>query len=80
MRAMRAEGFGGYQDLKPVEIPKPSPSEGRPLVRMTAAGVTPLDHTILAGHFPLSSAPLVLGNEGAGIIEGGDSDFPDGSR
>jgi hypothetical protein len=27
MRAMRAEGFGGYQDLKPVEIPKPSSSE-----------------------------------------------------
>ena len=80
MRAMRAEGFGGYQDLKPVEMPKPSSSEGRLLVRMTAAGVTPLDHTILAGHFPLSSAPLVLGNEGAGIIEGGDSDFPDGSR
>ena len=80
MRAMRAEAFRGYQDLKLVDIAKPSSSEGRLLVRMTAAGVTPLDHTILAGHFPLSSAPLVLGNEGAGIIEGGDSDFPDGSR
>ncbi|PZV33449.1 quinone oxidoreductase [Mesorhizobium kowhaii] len=50
------------------------------MVRMVAAGVTPLDHTILSGHFPLSKAPLVLGNEGAGIIEGGDPDFPDGTR
>lgn len=80
MRAMRAEGFGGYLDLKLVDIPKPAPSEGRLLVRMRAAGVTPLDHTILSGQFPRSTAPLVLGNEGAGVIEGGDADFPDGTR
>jgi NADPH2:quinone reductase len=80
MRAMRAEAFGGYQDLKLADIARPGASEGRLLVRMTAAGVTPLEHTILSGHFPLSTAPLVLGSEGAGIIEGGDSDFPDGSR
>lgn len=80
MRAMRAESFGGYSHLKRVDIPKPAPSDGKLLVRVTAAGVTPLDHTILSGHFPLSKAPLVLGNEGAGVIEGGDADFPDGTR
>lgn len=80
MRAMRAEGFGGYADLKLVDLPKPAPSAGQLLVRMTAAGVTPLDHTILTGHFPLSTAPLVLGNEGAGVVEGGDTDSPDGTR
>jgi hypothetical protein len=37
-----AEGFGGYQDLKLADIPKPAVSDGRVLVRMTAAGVTPL--------------------------------------
>ena len=58
MRAMRAEAFGGYQDLKLVDIARPGASEGRLLVRMTAAGVTPLEHTILSGHFPLSTAPL----------------------
>jgi hypothetical protein len=26
MRAMRAEGFSGYNDLKPVDIPKPAVS------------------------------------------------------
>ena len=80
MRAMRADRFGGYGDLKLTEIPKPVPAAGRLLVRMTAAGVTPLDHTILSGQFPRATAPLVLGNEGAGVIEGGDADFPDGTR
>jgi len=48
---------------------------------MTAAGVTPLEHTILSGHFPLAKAPLVLGSEGAGVVEkGGGTDFPVGSR
>jgi NADPH2:quinone reductase len=81
MRAMRAEGFAGYQDLKLTDIPSPSLSEGRALVRMTAAGVTPLDHTILSGQFPMAKAPLVLGNEGAGIIEGGGTpEYPKGAR
>ena len=51
MRAMRAEQFSGYEALKLVELPKPAVTEGRVLVRITAAGVTPLDHTILSGNF-----------------------------
>ena len=51
MRAMRAETFSGYEALKLVELPKPAISDGRVLLRMTAAGVTPLDHTILSGQF-----------------------------
>jgi len=81
MRAMRAEGFSGYKDLKLVDIPKPALSDGRVLVRITAAGVTPLDHTILSGGYPRAKAPLVLGGEGAGVVEeGGGTAFPVGSR
>jgi NADPH2:quinone reductase len=81
MRAMRAENFNGYKELKLVDLPKPAVTDGRVLVRMTAAGVTPLDHTILSGNFHPSKAPLVLGNEGAGVVEeGGGADFPVGSR
>src|SRR4029077_2752403 len=81
MRAMRAEQFNGFKGLKLVELPKPAVSDGRVLLRMTAAGVTPLDHTILSGQFHGSKAPLVLGNEGAGVVEeGGGTDFPVGSR
>jgi NADPH2:quinone reductase len=78
---MRAEEFNGYKDLKLVNIPLPSASDGKVLLRVTAAGVTPLDHTILSAHFPPAKAPLVLGNEGAGVVEeGGGTDFPVGSR
>ena len=81
MRAMRAETFSGYAGLKLIELPKPAVTDGKALVRMTAAGVTPLDHTILSGQFHGSKAPLVLGNEGAGVVEeGGGTDFPVGSR
>src|SRR5437879_864758 len=81
MHAMRAETFNGYKELKLVDLPKPAATDGKVLVRMTAAGVTPLDHTILSGQFHDSKAPLVLGNEGAGVVEeGGGTDFPVGSR
>src|SRR5258708_22282648 len=71
MRAMRAEAFSGYQDLKLVDIPKPSVSDGRAVIRITAAGVTPLEHTILSGGYPRAKAPLVLGGEGAVVVEEG---------
>jgi NADPH2:quinone reductase len=56
MRAMRAESFTGYGGLKPVEAPKPRRAGGRVLVRITAAGVTPLDNTILSGSRTVPSA------------------------
>ena len=81
MRAMRAEQFSGYEGLKSVDLPKPVVADGKVLLRMTAAGVTPLEHTILSGHFPLAKAPVILGSEGAGVVEeGGGTDFPVGSR
>ena len=81
MRAMRAESFTGYGGLKLVQLPKPVAADERVLIRITAAGVTPLDHTILSGQFHHSKPPLVLGNEGAGVVEeGGGTEFPVGSR
>src|SRR5689334_6464458 len=81
MRAMRAEAFRGYEDLKLADVPKPAVSEGRVLVKITAAGVTPLDHTILSGGYARAKAPLVLGSEGAGVIEDANgSTFSNGAR
>jgi NADPH2:quinone reductase len=81
MRAMRAEQFTGYEALKLVDLPNPAITDGKVLVRITAAGVTPLDYTILSGNFHTTKVPLVLGNEGAGVVEAGDGpDFPIGSR
>jgi NADPH:quinone reductase len=81
MRAIEAETFSGYRGLRQIELPKPQPAKDRVLVRVTAAGVTPLDHTILSGGHPRAKAPLVLGNEGAGVIEDAeDSGLAVGSR
>ena len=81
MRAMRAEEFTGYKGLKLVDLPKPVATGEKILLRIAAAGVTPLDYTILSGQYPRAKAPLVLGGEGAAVVEdGGGSDFPVGSR
>ena len=81
MRAIEAKAFSGYGALRQVEYPKPLPAKDRVLVRVTAAGVTPLDYTLLSGGHPRARAPLVLGNEGAGVIEdAGDSGLALGSR
>ncbi len=60
---------------------RPRGALGRVLVRVTAAGVTPLDHTILSGRHPRAKAPLILGNEGAGVVEDpGGSSYAAGAR
>ena len=64
MRAIEAETFSGYGGLRQIELPKPQPAKDKVLVRVTAAGVTPLDYTILSGGHPRAKPPLVLGNEG----------------
>jgi NADPH2:quinone reductase len=81
MRAIQATQFIGHQGLVQLDAPKPQIADGRVLVRVTAAGVTPLDHTILSGFHPRAKAPLVLGNEGAGVIkDAGISGLVPGSR
>ncbi len=81
MKAIEAQEFSGYGGLRQIQMAKPSPDKERVLVRVTAAGVTPLDHTILSGGHPRAKAPLVLGNEGAGVIEdAGESGLTVGTR
>jgi NADPH:quinone reductase len=81
MRAIEAETFSGYGGLRQIELARPQATRERVLVRVTAAGVTPLDHTILSGGHPRAKAPLVLGNEGTGVVEdAGDSGLAVGSR
>jgi len=81
MLAIEAKTFSGYGALRQTEFPKPQPAKDRVLIRVTAAGVTPLEYTVLSGGHPRAKAPLVLGNEGAGVIEdAGNSGLEVGSR
>jgi NADPH2:quinone reductase len=69
MHAIQAIDHGGYDALRLVDVPPPKLGPGQALVRVTSAGVTPLDYTVLAGELPSArQPPLVLGNEGAGIV------------
>ena len=82
MKAIQAAERGGYEELRLVDIPEPQPRAGQALVRVTSAGVTPLDRTVLAGLHPSArKLPLVPGNEGAGIVVNDPSGrFPAGER
>src|SRR5260370_16389321 len=69
MKAIQGADRGGYEALRLVDIPPTQPRAGQALVRVTSAGVTPLDRTVLAGLHPTAKQPpLVLGNEGAGVV------------
>ncbi|GAB1340688.1 zinc-binding alcohol dehydrogenase family protein [Streptomyces sp. E-15] len=72
MRAIRYERFGGYDVLELVDVAVPQASEDAVVVRMTVAGVNPLDETVRSGklaphlHKPL---PIRPGGFGVGVIE-----------
>ena len=46
MRAIEAKMFSGYGGLHQIELAKPQPAKDKVLVRITATGVTPLDHIV----------------------------------
>ncbi|RYH00346.1 MAG: hypothetical protein EON58_00590 [Alphaproteobacteria bacterium] len=54
MRAMQAAAFVGYDNLELVDVQKPVATDGKLLVRNTAAGVTPLDNTMHIHHQDMS--------------------------
>jgi NADPH:quinone reductase len=54
-------------DLRVEYVPEPTPGAGEVLVQVTAAGVTPRDHTAATGGLH-TAGPVILGNEGAGVV------------
>ena len=51
------------------ELDVESPHPGEVVVRLSASGVCRSDLHALEGESPVSNPPLVLGHEGAGIVE-----------
>lgn len=69
MKAIQITRFGGYEELKLVELPTPAPTAGKILVRMRLAGVNPLDDTVRSGVLPSAQqVPLIPGTGGVGEI------------
>jgi NADPH2:quinone reductase len=72
MRAIQYDRFGDYDVLQLVEIPKPTAENGQALVRLTVAGLNPLDNTVRRGKLPpgfVKPFPITPGNSGVGVVE-----------
>ena len=81
MRAMQAESFTGYGGLKLAEVPGPTLAPGRVLVRLTAAGVTPLTTRSCPAAIPERRRLWSWETREPGVVEDpGDSSFSVGAR
>ncbi len=67
MKAWVARAGGQPPQLESVDVAAPLAGEVR--VRLAASGVCGSDLSVLAGHSPVAQFPLVLGHEGAGVVE-----------
>lgn len=70
MQAVAVRAFHSPPEL--TDLPQPSPGKGEVLVKMAAAGINPLDWKVADGIYEGRRAhvfPLVLGVDGAGIVE-----------
>ena len=74
MKAAVVDQFGSAEEIRIREMPKPSPGEGEVLVRISAAGINPVDWKIrsgiLAGRGIPHELPVILGWDMAGTVEG----------
>lgn len=68
MKAIRVEGLGGPEVLRPVEIEPPVPGPDDVLVRQTFAGVNYIDVYVRNGTYK-RDLPFVPGREGAGVVD-----------
>ena len=55
--------------LKIEEFDLPSPSANQVRVRLVASGVCHSDWHVVKGEWPFVKLPVILGHEGAGVVE-----------
>src|SRR5690349_22060188 len=69
MRAATVTEYGATPGV--AEIPTPEPGEGQILIRLRAAGMNPMDLWLASGAWkPMPATfPMVLGADGAGVVE-----------
>jgi NADPH:quinone reductase len=68
MKAIHVKEPGGPEKLEMAELPKPAPGPKQALVKIHAAGVNFIDVYFRIGLYK-ADLPIVLGNEGAGVVE-----------
>jgi len=70
MRAVLVNEYGSPPVV--AEVPTPQPKAGQVLIRLSAAGMNPMDRVLASGDWrPMPAVfPMVLGADGAGVVEG----------
>lgn len=69
MKAVAIERNGGPEVLEVRDVAVPQPGPGEALVRVAASGVNFIDVYFRTGVYRAPHFPLVLGQEGAGVVE-----------
>jgi len=69
MRVIRQERLGGPEVLQLLEVPRPEPAPTEVLVRVTAAGVNPVDWKVRTAGGLLGPPPFSVGWDVAGVVE-----------
>ncbi|HET7514749.1 MAG TPA: NADP-dependent oxidoreductase [Gaiella sp.] len=69
MRAIRQHTLGGPDVLELADVPRPEPGPTEVLVRVTAAGVNPVDWKVRARGGLLGEPPFTVGWDVAGVVE-----------
>ena len=69
MRAVTVTEYGATPAV--AEMPTPEPGPGQVLIKLRAAGMNPMDRTLASGAWkPMPATfPMVLGADGAGVVE-----------
>ena len=83
MKAVVLHAFGGPEELKVEELPRPTPGPGEALVHIRACGVCHLDLIIRLGMRSRATLPRIIGHELSGeIVEVGPAvkDLSPGDR
>src|SRR5258708_15214642 len=83
MRAVSVNEYGGTPVV--AEIPTPQPGPAQILIKVHASGINPIDRWVASGAQRSQAAtfPMVLGADGAGIVEmvgEGETRFSPGDR
>jgi NADPH2:quinone reductase len=68
MKRIQVDVPGGPENMKLVDVPKPTPGPKQALVKLAASGVNFIDVYFRIGLYK-ADPPIVLGNEGAGAVE-----------
>ena len=71
---MKALVYDGVETLGYRDVPQAQPNSGEHLIKIMASGICGSDMHAYLGHDDRRPAPLILGHEAAGIIQGGPHD------